>query len=445
MPTLRFEQAVYGSFPWWGRGYDMLAASPGCRPEWLAEFRAACQNYGEPPPGFEAPDALFVLRLPSGVWAVVGVGSPGRDDRGRPGALAFHGLFLAEREFARARRDLNQLQQALRRDWGPETVLGPGAYPFESRRYRIDTESEEARTAARVLDALAAGRRVVIESAEPIRGVVGSVWRGLRRRRASVATLAYSVANRFDLVALPRLAGVELDPSYVTLDELNAPPRPPLVTRGKLALAGLAAAATAATGFLLLRGCDGSRVGETGPVPPTAARAPADSNEPAPSPPRGSAPIDPDERDRIVEGLLDLAARFGVEADPAAEPAALMAAISGRLRYRGRWLTDDELAELRRDPSPEAARALAWHAHLRHFAADRPLPPDFAAGPLPWQLAALSWSFRVEPHPNLTLAEVPFALADALAMGSPVRPSPLAASHPALAEYARFLARLPRR
>ena len=35
--TVRFEQAVYGSFPFWNRGYGVLARSAGCRPEWLAD------------------------------------------------------------------------------------------------------------------------------------------------------------------------------------------------------------------------------------------------------------------------------------------------------------------------------------------------------------------------------------------------------------------------
>ena len=47
--TLHFEQAVYGSFPFWNRGYGVLAHSAGCRPEWLAELRHVCQRYGEPP------------------------------------------------------------------------------------------------------------------------------------------------------------------------------------------------------------------------------------------------------------------------------------------------------------------------------------------------------------------------------------------------------------
>src|SRR5689334_21616575 len=86
--VVRFEQAVYGSFPFWDRGYGVLAQSPGCRPEWLAELKAACQRFGEPPPGTSPAGGMFSFRLPSGPWAIVGVGSPGLDDQGRPGALS---------------------------------------------------------------------------------------------------------------------------------------------------------------------------------------------------------------------------------------------------------------------------------------------------------------------------------------------------------------------
>src|SRR5690349_4968389 len=106
MTRVRFEQAVYGSFPFWDRGYALLAQSPGCRPEWLDEFRAACQRFGERPGGVEDLGAPIVaLRLPSGPWAIVGVGSTGSDDRGRPGALAFHGLFVGPREFRKVGYD----------------------------------------------------------------------------------------------------------------------------------------------------------------------------------------------------------------------------------------------------------------------------------------------------------------------------------------------------
>src|SRR5689334_96278 len=101
MPRVRYEQAVYGSFPFWDRGYAVLARSPGCRPERLADLERACQRYGERPRG-AAAGGLFALRLPSGPWAIIGVGDQGADDRGRPGALAFHALLLTPRDYRRA-------------------------------------------------------------------------------------------------------------------------------------------------------------------------------------------------------------------------------------------------------------------------------------------------------------------------------------------------------
>src|SRR4051794_21906346 len=98
-PTVHFEQAVYGSFPFRSEGYGFLAQSPGCRPEWLSEFRAACQRIGERPACAAEASAVFALKLASGPWAVVGMSPQGSDDRGRPGALGFHGLFLTPREY----------------------------------------------------------------------------------------------------------------------------------------------------------------------------------------------------------------------------------------------------------------------------------------------------------------------------------------------------------
>ena len=79
MPVvIRYEQAVYGSFPFWDKGYAILARSPGCRDEWLADLKAACQRYGERPAargrgrgpdGDEAPERPVGDRppLPAGV------------------------------------------------------------------------------------------------------------------------------------------------------------------------------------------------------------------------------------------------------------------------------------------------------------------------------------------------------------------------------------------
>jgi hypothetical protein len=54
------------------------------------------------------------------------------------------------------------------------------------------------------------GRQVTVQSAAPIDELARDVWRALPMRvrlRASVATWAFDNANRFDLVALPKLTG----------------------------------------------------------------------------------------------------------------------------------------------------------------------------------------------------------------------------------------------
>ncbi len=69
---------------------------------------------------------------------------------------------------------------------------------------------------ALIVSALIEGRRVVVQSGEPIDGLARSVWARLPhrvRRRTSVATWAFDNANNFDLVALPKLAGVALNPT----------------------------------------------------------------------------------------------------------------------------------------------------------------------------------------------------------------------------------------
>ena len=71
-----------------------------------------------------------------------------------------------------------------------------------------------------IATALTEGRQVVLQSNEPIDDLARSVWRVLPasvRRRATVATWVFDNANRFDLVAFPKLAGVELDRSALVL------------------------------------------------------------------------------------------------------------------------------------------------------------------------------------------------------------------------------------
>ena len=115
----------------------------------------------------------------------------------------------------------------LRRDWSPadlDATLPPGraidppgatgassdpAAPVDGRAARPDRRRR-----------CASGRRVAVQSAGPIDALARDVWRALPfrvRLRASVATWAFDNANRFDLVALPKLAGVAREPSDLIL------------------------------------------------------------------------------------------------------------------------------------------------------------------------------------------------------------------------------------
>jgi hypothetical protein len=223
---VRFEQAVYGSFSYWNRGYGILARSADCRPEWLAALKAACQRFGERPAGVTDADALFAKRIERGPWMIVGVFPQGCDDAGRPGALAFHALFVGPWTYARTGADPFVFTDLLRRDWGREdqdATLPPGRATVRRAGYRASTDPagpvlDERREA--IIDAMTHGRRVAVQSAGPIDDLARDVWRALPfrvRLRASVATWAFDNANRFDLVGLPKLAGVAREPSDLIL------------------------------------------------------------------------------------------------------------------------------------------------------------------------------------------------------------------------------------
>jgi hypothetical protein len=231
---IRCEQAVYGSFPFWGRGYGVLARSPGCRPEWLAALQTACQRYGERPAGAAEADGFFAMRLRwRGPWMIVGVSPQGHDDQDRPGALAFHALFVGLWTYARCGADPFAFTGSLRRDWSRADLDAPLPNVCQAiRQERAWTSTDPAPASgdercAPIVAALTQGRRVIVQSAVPIDVLAREVCQALPwrvRLRASVATWAFDNVNGFDLVALPKLAGLALRPSDLILTP-DAPDR----------------------------------------------------------------------------------------------------------------------------------------------------------------------------------------------------------------------------
>ncbi len=465
MPRVRFEQAVYGSFPFWDRGYAMLAASPGCDPRWLREFESLCQRYGIPsaPPPFSFTGALFAIRLPRrDPWLIVRVAPQGNDNLGRPDALAFHGLFVTPSELRKSPLGPFGLVGALRSQWSAEeTTLPPGSWeipPFSAEE-PLPPELDSLReplTAALVL-----GRKVALESSEPITLLARAVW-GMDPAipwRVSFATLAGSTAIPFDLVALPRLSSADLT-AYLSPELLPAfaarsePQRFLRIRRwfwpvlgGGLLLLPLVLAASCSD----RRDREPAVVATPNPPPPVVpGTIPRNPVATAPIRPASSGPENPDTRAAVAEGLRDFASRYGVPLDPPGDgldnPSPLIRQIADRLRYRGAFCLDP--AFLQHALGPEAQRLADVQNHLlRHFRPERPLPGDLELGPLRWQLETLAWSFDVPLPPALEAAEIPFHLAETLQIPSAPRsvPPDLAQRFPMLSNQSAFVANLPRR
>jgi hypothetical protein len=225
LATIRYDQAVYGSFPFWHRGYALLARSEGCRTDWLDALRLAGQRFGERPAGVVEKPCLFSLHLSGGPWMIVRVFPQGVDDQGRPGALAFHALFASRWAYQWAGANPFVFLPALRGDWKADDQ----DRPLETGQLIVEPQDLVGsrgtdRRIEMITAALTRGQRVTIVSSAPIDGLARAVWVSLSsrvRRRATVATWAFSNANQFDLVAGPRLFQLAPGLSDLVLDEEN--------------------------------------------------------------------------------------------------------------------------------------------------------------------------------------------------------------------------------
>ncbi len=199
---IRYEQAVYGSFPFRDQGYDLLAHSPGCAPEWLDWLKAVCPRLA-PPPHEGTEGALSVLRPDRDTWAIIGASERGADDRGRPGAIAFHALFLTDQDYRRTNGDPFPLMARFRFYWGPDdhSLTAETAEVTPSPQAPLPVKS-----LAYLVKAIQSGCRVRLPATSPMNERSQQVWQALPRRVRCRATLATWTVDRdldCDLIAGP--------------------------------------------------------------------------------------------------------------------------------------------------------------------------------------------------------------------------------------------------
>ncbi len=204
----RLEQAVYGSFPFWNRGYGILARSAGCPSASIAAFKSACQRFGERPAGTQEADALFAQPLDRGSSMIVGVYPRGADDCARPGAIVFHALFAPRWFYRLAAANPFRFSPLLRGDWDASDVdrILPPLDRLTSRQPHsvAEQDPEIVLPAIRILES---GRRVLLVSEQPAPALTAEIWGRIPsriRRRSSMATWAYQNDNQFSLVTMPR-------------------------------------------------------------------------------------------------------------------------------------------------------------------------------------------------------------------------------------------------
>ncbi|HEU5116813.1 MAG TPA: hypothetical protein VFT74_09080, partial [Isosphaeraceae bacterium] len=323
MSSISIEQAVYGSFPFWERGYAVLGRSPGCRDEWVEAFTSACTRFGERPREVSRAAGLFALRAGSEVWMIVGVRGQGEDDQGRPGALAFHALFVSDADYRRCGASPFPFARWHREDWGPETGSLPSlsvsirGLEDETPATLASRQADLDSRAGRVARVLSRGRRVAVVADRPIDDLAQAVWGALSVRQKgqkTLATWAFGVGNGFDLVGLPERPNLVMPEGYVGEADLEERPRPaPSRPAGRTwAVWRSAGLLAAAVGLSALAGAwyarTGSRVERIEPERESVAVEPETPEPPAVRP----VSIDQEARRRITERLRDLSHRFGI-------------------------------------------------------------------------------------------------------------------------------------
>ncbi len=220
--TITGEQAVFGSFHFWDRGYDILAKSPGCNDPWIRALRRVAGQLGERSRHAPEPGGFISLTLQDRTWMVVGPRPQGVDDRGRPGAIAFHALFFNPATARRVGYEPDRLREGFRSGWTEGTRLDQVRVTLSrpSRPFSKD----EVTTSSEVAALLMEGQRVVIETPNPIDRLGALVWRQLpaqARRDLSMATMAFDDTGAFDLIGVSSVPRHVAENRQITVFRLN--------------------------------------------------------------------------------------------------------------------------------------------------------------------------------------------------------------------------------
>ncbi len=398
--TVTCEQAVYGSFPFRDQGYDILTASAGCRPEWLAAFARYCRDLGQPPS--EAmplvDHLLFARKIPAGPWVVALGSAQGCDDRGRPGAWGFHGLFLSNRDYRALGATPFPLRTHLIDRFSAGMSLSGGPLLVNLTHEPPDPETDPAK-----IRWIAKGRKLRCVGSHNTFRTTERFWRSLGSRtksRRSLTTWAFRSDTPFQWSCVPdqRIAD---EPDATDRNILRFPPeelelrfsqhRSASLGLKLRILAGLVATLLA---ILILRSI--LRHSASQPVPGSEHAGPLPA-EAAPSIASfGPSEMPVDVQEYLAERLNDWAEKLGAQPDHAGhDPAAEAARIARAIRYDGPLMPDNLPND---DPDNRSnSIANAYDEAIRRQSAYRPWPDEAeranSASPA-YALATLAWCVR---------------------------------------------------
>lgn len=201
------EHCVYGSFAGAAAGYTVRSQSPGCPQGGLEAWRLLCRSLGDPQ-GDARVGGFFSAPLSRSHWAITSVIPLGSDDLGRPDAVAFHGLFLTQRDFRGLAADPFA--------WRPHLAASRADLPDCSKPIRArvrDLRTAHSANPAHqppIADAIAAALiaddRVVVPAAAPIDQLAEAVLARLsvsERLRIAVCTWSFAASAQFQLIGMP--------------------------------------------------------------------------------------------------------------------------------------------------------------------------------------------------------------------------------------------------